>query len=154
VALALGKEAHFAKCHTEHSTKNLTKGPAGGSFAECRYVDTRQRGNFFAECHLKHSAKSPSPLPGVVTAAFLCRVPTGTRQSLCRVLDKKYSAKKPLSMYCSSSPLCRVSHWAKTLPSVFRVCRVLQALDKAPDSGSAHNQQNILLWFLVPFITS
>jgi hypothetical protein len=45
VALALGKKARFAECHTEHSTKNLTKGPANGFFAECWPVDTRQRGN-------------------------------------------------------------------------------------------------------------
>jgi hypothetical protein len=63
VALALGKEARFAECHTEHSTKNLTNGPANGSFAECWSVDTRQKGNFFAECHLEHSAKTPSPSP-------------------------------------------------------------------------------------------
>jgi hypothetical protein len=47
----------FAECHTETSTKNLTKGPTGGSFLECRLVDTRQRGNFFAECIRRHSAK-------------------------------------------------------------------------------------------------
>jgi hypothetical protein len=35
VALALGKKARFAECHTEHSTKNLTKGPVDGFFAEC-----------------------------------------------------------------------------------------------------------------------
>jgi hypothetical protein len=115
VTLALDKEARFAECHTEHSAKNLTKGPTGGSFVECRSVDTRQRGNFFAECHLEHSAKPPSPSVGAVTTAFLCRVPTGTWQSLCRVLDKKYSTKKPLSMYCSSSPLCRVGHSAKSV---------------------------------------
>jgi hypothetical protein len=120
VSLALGKEARFAECHTEHTAKNLTKGPAGRSFTECWSADTRQRGNLFAECHLKHSAKPPSPSPGSVTDAFLCRVPTGTRQSLCQVPDKKYSTKKPLPMYSSSSPLCRVPHSAKRLPSVFQ----------------------------------
>jgi hypothetical protein len=30
VVLALGKEAHFAECHTERSAKNLTKGPIDG----------------------------------------------------------------------------------------------------------------------------
>jgi hypothetical protein len=47
-----------------------------------------------------------------------------------RVPDKKYSAKKPLSMYCSPRSLCRVSHLAKTLSSVF------QSLGKVFDSGS------------------
>jgi hypothetical protein len=50
LALTLGKEANFPECPLDHSTKNLTKGPAGGTFAECRLVDTRQNGNFFVEC--------------------------------------------------------------------------------------------------------
>jgi hypothetical protein len=50
VALALHKEASFAECLLEHSAKKLIKGPAGGHFAECRLVDTRQRGNIFVEC--------------------------------------------------------------------------------------------------------
>jgi hypothetical protein len=116
VALTLGKEASFAECLLEHSAKKMTKGLAGRPFAECRLVE--------------HSAKAPSLSPGVVTTTFLCRVPTGTRQSLCRVLDKKYSAKKLLLMYYLSSSLCRVSHSAKYLPCVFRLCRVLEALTK------------------------
>jgi hypothetical protein len=63
----------------------------------------------FAECHLGHSAKTPSPSPGAVTSAFFCRVP-----------EKKYLAKKALSMHCVPSPLCRVRHSAKTLSSVFK----------------------------------
>jgi hypothetical protein len=43
MALVLDKEAGFAECPTEHSTKNLTKGPADGFFAECWTADTRQR---------------------------------------------------------------------------------------------------------------
>jgi hypothetical protein len=81
---------------------------------------TLGKGNFFAECHLEHSTKALSPLLSAATTAFLCRVPTGTRQSLCQVPDKKYSAKKPLPMYYSSSSLCRVLHSAKTLLDVFQ----------------------------------
>jgi hypothetical protein len=81
---------------------------------------TLGKGNSFAECHLGHSAKTPSPSPGVVTAAFLYRVHPGTRQSLCRVPEKKYSAKKALSMHCVPSSLCRVRHSKKPLPSVFK----------------------------------
>jgi hypothetical protein len=73
---------------------------------------TLGKGNSFAECHREHSAKTPSLSPGAVTTAFLCRVP-----------DKKYSAKKALPMYCVPSPLCRVRHSAKTLPSVFKSTR-------------------------------
>jgi hypothetical protein len=50
VALTLGKETSFVECLLEHSTKKLTKGHAGRPFAECRLVDTRQRGNLFDEC--------------------------------------------------------------------------------------------------------
>jgi hypothetical protein len=81
---------------------------------------TLGKGNSFAECHLGHSAKMSSPSPGAVTAAFLCRVLPGTRQSLCRVPKKKYSAKKALPMHYVPSPLCRVRHSAKSLPSVFK----------------------------------
>jgi hypothetical protein len=114
------KEASFAKCLLAHSAKKLTKGPVGGRFAECGSVDTRQRSNLFAECHLEHSAKAPSLLPVAVMAIFLCRVPSDTRQSLYRVPDKKYSAKKSLSMYCSPSSICWALHSAKILPSVFQ----------------------------------
>jgi hypothetical protein len=104
MALALGKEARFAECHTKHSAKYLTWGPLW--WILCRVLSGRHS---FAECHLAgHSAKTPSPSPGAVTTAFLCRVP-----------EKKYSVKKTLPMYCVSSPLCRVRHSIKTLPSVF-----------------------------------
>jgi hypothetical protein len=87
---------------------------------------TLGKGNFFAECHLEHSTKSSSPLPGTVTTAFLCRVPSDTRQSLCRVPDKKFT---------------ELSLPSVTLDKDFAECfsgfyRVLQALDKAPDSCS------------------
>jgi hypothetical protein len=106
----------------------LTWGPFLAYSLPSAVRPTLGKGNPFAECHLGHSAKTPSPSPGAVTAAFLCRVP-----------DKKYSAKKALPMHCVPSPLCRVRHSAKTLPSVLRLCRVLQALGKAVDSGSDIN---------------
>jgi hypothetical protein len=81
---------------------------------------TLGKGNSFAEYRLGHSAKTPSPSPVAVTAAFLCRVP-----------GKKYSAKTALPMHCMPSPICRVRHSAKPLPSVFK------ALPSASgDSGS------------------
>jgi hypothetical protein len=57
-----------------------------------------------------------------MTTTFPCRVSDGTRQSLCRVSDKKYSAKKPLSIY--SSP--RVAHYRNPV-----LCRVPVALSSA-----------------------
>jgi hypothetical protein len=73
-----GKEGAFAECHLIRSAKNLVKGPTWSFFAECPYSG--------------HLAKSLSPLSVTVTKTFLFRVP-----------DKKYLAKKPLSMYSSPS---------------------------------------------------
>jgi hypothetical protein len=143
-AVALGKEPRpghryrfFAECNGSGTRQRSTlcrvpyqvlgKGPnmgtlSGGFFAECprwhsAKVDslpsavgqTLGKGNSFAECHPGHSAKTPSLSPDAVTAAFLCRVP-----------EKKYSTKKALPMHCVPSPLCRVRHLAKPLPSVFK----------------------------------
>jgi hypothetical protein len=107
--------------------------PSGGVFAECprwhsakmdslpSVVDqTLGKGNSFAECHPGHLAKAPSPSTVTVTAAFLCRVLLALGKPLCRVPEKKYSAKTALPMHCMSSPLCRVRHSAKSLPSVFK----------------------------------
>jgi hypothetical protein len=120
--------------------KEPDKGTRWWILCRVQAADTRQRGNFFAECIRRHSAKPPSPSPVFVTVTFLCRVP-----------DKKYSAKyftecpikstrqrsfcrctvrRALFVECDTRQRdCRV---------FFRVCRVLQALDKAPDSGSDH----------------
>jgi hypothetical protein len=125
---------HFTECDTRQSGSlpsvtaiALGKEPdmgtlSGGFFAECprwhsAKIDslpsavwqTLDKDNSFAECHPGHSAKMSSPSPGAVTAAFLCRVP-----------EKKYSAKKALSMHCVPSLLCRVRHSAKLLSSVFK----------------------------------
>ena len=151
--MALGKEGNlgtgkdiFAECFCQDTRQRYwQRGPLEGSLPSARPPDTRQRnllcrvplglsaqglavgstGPVFAECRRRHSAKDPSPLLGAVTVTFLCRVPNDTRQSLCRVPDKKYSAKKPLPMYCLPNTLCRVPHSAKTLSRVFRFCRVL-----------------------------
>jgi hypothetical protein len=119
VQRALSKEGSFAECHLILSAKELAKGPTWCFFAESRYS--------------RHLAKS-TPLPTASTIDtwrsrhhwhhddnFPCRVPNDTRQSLYRVNDKKYSTKKPLLMYRSPRLLCRVSHSAKCLPSVFQV---------------------------------
>jgi hypothetical protein len=99
----------FAECPKWHSAKMDSLPSAAGQ--------TLGKDNSFAECHQGHLAKPPSPSPSAVTAAFLCRVP-----------EKKHSAKKALPMHCLSSLLCRV---------FLRLRRVLQALGKAIDSGSA-----------------
>jgi hypothetical protein len=81
---------------------------------------TLGKGNSFAECRLGHSAKTLSPSPVAVTTAFLWRVLCGTRQTTLSSARKKYSAKTVLPMHCMPSPLCRVRHSAKRLPSVFK----------------------------------
>jgi hypothetical protein len=109
MSLALSKEAGFAECRTEHSANSLTWGPSLAGSLPSVLEGTRQR---YILCRVlleRHSAKTPSPSPVTVTAAFLCRVP-----------EKKYSTKKTLPMHCLPSLLCRVSHSAKTLPSVFK----------------------------------
>jgi hypothetical protein len=103
---ALGKEpdmgilsgGFFAECPRWHSAKVDSLPSAVGQ--------TLGKGNSFAECQPRHSAKTPSPPPGAVTTDFLCRMP-----------EKKYSAKKASPMHCVSSPLCRVRHSTKPLPS-------------------------------------
>jgi hypothetical protein len=81
--------------------------------------------------------------PGAMTAAFLCRVPSGTRQSLCRVPKKKYSTKSVPSAREKNTRqrrLCRCTVRRALFAECDtrqRLCRVLQALGKAPDSGSA-----------------
>jgi hypothetical protein len=124
--MALGKEACFAECHTKHSAKYLTWGPPLADSLPSAVRPTLIKGNCFAECHLGYSAKTLSPLPVAVTAAFLCRVP-----------EKKYSAKTALPMHCMLSPLCRVRHSAKPLPSVFKA---LPSVFKALSSASGTRQ--------------
>jgi hypothetical protein len=85
----------------QHSAKELTKGPAGDLFAECPLIRSA-KGILFAECQYNiHSAKAPSPLIGPVTTTFLLSD------------HKRYSTKKSLPMYSSSSFLNRVSHSSK-----------------------------------------
>jgi hypothetical protein len=103
-------------------TRALGTGTGGGAHwtSLCRgpLEQTLGKIGLFAECQRRHSAKDPSPSLGAVTVTFLCRVLNGTRQNLCRVPDKKYSAKRLLPMYSSSSVLCRVLYSAKPLSSV------------------------------------
>jgi hypothetical protein len=119
VALTLGKEATSVECLLMYSSKELTKGPlvlpwaraslastsghsakeltkepTGCFFAECKYSSHSARVSL-AECHGGIRQKSPSPSSGAVTMNFLYRVPA-----------KKYSIKKSLPMYSSSSLLC------------------------------------------------
>jgi hypothetical protein len=133
MSLALGKEARFAECRTEHSAKNLTWGPSLVDSLSSVLGGTRQRLNLCRVLLGRHSAKL-TPLPSgvldtrqrsrlrhpvAVTAAFLCRVLPGTRQTtVCRAFFAE-------------------CHTWQSLYRVFiRLCRVLRALGKAPVSGS------------------
>jgi hypothetical protein len=104
VKRTLDNEVVFAECHLIRSVKDLVMGPTWSFFAESLYSG--------------HLAKVSSLLPSAMTAAFFCRVPGDAQQRLYLVLDKKYSTKKPLSIYSSSSFLYRVSHSVKPSSSV------------------------------------
>jgi hypothetical protein len=136
-------------CRVQHRT--LGKEPdmgtlSGGFFAECpkwhsAKMDswpsaswkTLGKDDFFAECHQGHSAKPPSSSPSAVTTAFLCRVLSGTRQ---RGLPS--DREKALGKEGFADVLFAECHTRQSLCRVFlRLCRVLQALGKAIDSGSA-----------------
>jgi hypothetical protein len=93
--LALGKEAGFAECRTEHSAKSLTWGPSRAGSLPSVPEGTRQRCILCQVLLGRHSAKV-KPLPSVVLdtrqrtclrylvavmATFLCRVLPGTRQT-------------------------------------------------------------------------
>jgi hypothetical protein len=110
--------------------KMLGKGPVKGTHIELLYLVSVQwtldkEWDFAEYQHSGRSAQTPSPLPSAVMVTFLCRVMADIRQSLCRVSDKKYSTKKSLSMYSSSSFFVEC-HTRQSLRWVFsRFCRVL-----------------------------
>jgi hypothetical protein len=81
---------------------------------------TLGKANCWAECRPGHSAKTPSPSPVAVMAVFFVECSLALSKPLCRVPEKKYSAKTALPMHCMPSPICRVRHSAKSLPSVFK----------------------------------
>jgi hypothetical protein len=122
------QRSKLCECHTKHSAKYLKLGPPLADSLPSAARPTLGKGNFFAECHLGHSAKMPSPSTRRHNGCFsLPSAPLALGKPLCRVPKKKYSTKKALPMHCVPSPLCRV---------FLRLCRVLQALGKAGDSGS------------------
>jgi hypothetical protein len=111
-------------------------------FAECNACDTRQRGTLcrvshvalgkesdmrtlpggsFAECPRWHSAKMDS-LPSASGKTLGKDAVSVTRRRnghFSLPSAPWHSAKKALPMHCLPSLLCRVSHSAKPLPSVF-----------------------------------
>jgi hypothetical protein len=115
----LGKDAvSVTRCRDDCFSLPSTSWHSAKTLPSAREKSTRQRRlcrctvcrALFAECGTRQR----------LCRVFLRLCASGTRQRLCRVLEKKYSAKKALSMHCVSSPVCRVRHSAKTLPSVFK----------------------------------
>jgi hypothetical protein len=108
MSLALGKEAGFAECRTEHSAKSLTWGPSLAGSLPSVLEETRQRCILYRVLPGRHLAKV-KPLSSdvldtrqrsrlcylvAVTTTFLCRVLPGTRQTSLssareKVLDKE-----------------------------------------------------------------
>jgi hypothetical protein len=114
----------LSECPAQHSTKNLTKGPADGSFAEWWPADTRQRVTSLPSVLGDTRQRRLLRHPGAVTATLLCRVLPGTRQSLCRVPKKstrqrrlcRCTVLRALFAECDTrQSLCRV---------FFKLCRV------------------------------
>jgi hypothetical protein len=88
----------------------------------------------FIECQAsRHSTKAII----TVTMTFLCRVLGGTQQRLCRALDIKFSAKRSLPMYSSSSVTL-----GKRLPSV------IEALSSACGTRSQHSAPIVTLTYV------
>jgi hypothetical protein len=123
MALALGKEARFAECHTRHSTKYLTGGPLWRIL--CRVLLGR------------HSAKV-TPLPSVAW---------DTRQRLrLRHRNGCFSLPSAREKVLGKDGYADALYDEPSLPSAtlgkafaewfLRLCRVLQALSKAVGSGS------------------
>jgi hypothetical protein len=135
--MALGKEARFAECHTKHSAKYMTWGPPLADSLPSAVRLTLGKGNFFAECRLGHSAKTPSPSPRCRNACF--SLPSALWHSANHFAKcPRKSTRQRLLCRCT---VCRAlfaeCDTRQSLCRVFsRLCRVLQALGKAGDSGS------------------
>jgi hypothetical protein len=136
VALALGKEARFAECHTEHSANKLIKGPVDRFFAECWPVGTLQQ---YLHCRVSprtlcKDAVSVTSRPWWPLFFTEYHLALG---KLCAECPTKSTRQRSLCWctFCwalfaecdTRQRLCRVFFW---------VCWVLQALGKAPDSSS------------------
>jgi hypothetical protein len=162
MSLALGKEARFAECRTEHSAKCLTWGPSLVGSLPSVLGGTRQRLNLCRVLLGKHSAKL-TPLPSVildtrqrsrlrhlvaVTATFLCRVLPGTWQTslpsapwhsanLFAECLRKSTRQRRLCRCTVCRAFFAECDTRQSLCRVFLgLCRVLRALGKAPVSGS------------------
>jgi hypothetical protein len=81
MSLALGKEARFAECRTEHSTKNLTWGLSLAGYLSSVLVGTRQRLNLCRVLLGRHSAKL-TPLPSVVLDTRQTSLPSAQEKVL------------------------------------------------------------------------
>jgi hypothetical protein len=141
IVLSLSTEALFVECLQSQSAKKLARGsgPLEPSLPSARPGGTPQRGLL---CRVPPRALDKRTTK-VVHWSLLCRVSLSTlgKSSItvtwryhddfslpstrwhsaktCWVSDKKYSAKMPLSMYRSPRLLCRESHSANSLSSVF-----------------------------------
>jgi hypothetical protein len=115
-----------------HSTKNLTKGPAGGTFAECRLVDTRQSGNFFVEClgdtRQRRLLRYPAPWRPLFFIEY--RLALGKVFVECSIKNTRQRSRCRCTVRRALSAECHTRQ---------RLCRVFfrQTLSKTLDSGSA-----------------
>jgi hypothetical protein len=123
MALTLGKEARFAECHTKHSAKYLTWGPLWRIL--CRVLSPWTLGKYAVSVNRRRNGcfSLPSVLWHSANRFAECPRKSTRQRRLCR-----YTVCRALFAECDTQ---------QTLWRVFlRLCRVLQALDKAVDSGS------------------
>jgi hypothetical protein len=135
--MALGKEARFAECHTKHSTKYLTWGPPLTDSLPSAVRLTLSKGNFFAECRLGHLTKTSYPSPHRRNGCF--SLPSALWHSANHFTEcpRKSTRQRRLCRCTVCRALFNECDTRQSLCRVFlRLCRVLQALGKADDSGS------------------
>jgi hypothetical protein len=115
-SVTLGKEVVCRVSGPQHSAKNQYLGTSIASLPSVVALALGKEARY-AECHIEHSAKNLIKGP---RWQILCRVLVGRHSAKATSFAECHLTKKPLPMYCLSSPLCRVRHSANTLPSVFQ----------------------------------
>jgi hypothetical protein len=146
---ALGKEACFVEYHTKHSAKYLTWGPPLAVSLPSAVRPTLGKVNFFAEYHPRHSAKTPSPSTRRRNGCFYLPSAHWHSVNLFAECPRKSTRQRRLCRCTVCRALFAECDTQQSLCRVFlRLCRVLQSLGKAGDSGS---ETKILFLFKIKY---
>jgi hypothetical protein len=145
MSLALGKEARFAECRTEHSAKNLTWGPSLAGSLPSVPGGTRQRLNLCQVLLGRHSAKRPSPSPRQRNGCFSLPSAPWHSTNLFAECPRKSTRQRRLCRCTVCRAFFAECDTRQSLCRVFlRLCRVLWTLGKAPVSSSVGRHINIV----------